>query len=208
MIFTRGLGSLFILLVLVTTVQAKHLGTFGATYSIVERDALEEIRDKARTTDWERAFNREMWEKKLKAYRPSALKALPRAERENVFTVDLTYTLDFDIPDGKGGVLYPKGYTFNPLDYVSFPNTLIFIDGSDPIQVGWLESSEYSTDGSAMILITDGSYYDLFTRLKRPVFYADARIVERFRLSAVPAVVHQRENLFEVREIAILSTSK
>jgi conjugal transfer pilus assembly protein TraW len=136
MIFTRGLGSLFILLALVTTVQAKHLGTFGATYSIVEKDALEEIRDKARTTNWERAFSREMWEKKLRAYRPSELKALPRAERENVFTVDLTYTLDFDIPDGKGGILYPKGYTFNPLDYVSFPNTLVFIDGSDPIQCG------------------------------------------------------------------------
>ena len=208
MIFTRGLGSLIIFLALVSSAQARHLGTFGATYPIVEKDALEEIRDKAKSTNWERAFSREMWEKKLKAYRPSELKSLPRAERENVFTIDLTYTLDFDIPDGKGGVLYPKGYTFNPLDYVSFPNTLVFIDGSDPIQVGWLISSEYSTDGSAMILITAGSYYDLFTRLKRPVFYADARIVEKFRLSAVPAVVHQKENLFEVREIAIDTTSK
>ena len=208
MIFTRGLGSVFILLTFVTTVQAKHLGTFGATYPIAEKDALQEIREKAKSIDWDKAFNRNMWEKKLKAYRPSELKPLPRAEREKVFTVDLTYTLEFDIPDGKGGVLYPKGYTFNPLDYVSFPNTLVFIDGSDPIQVDWLESSDYSTDANIMILITGGSYYDLFARLKRPVFYADARIVERFSLSAVPAVVHQKENLFEVREIAIQSTSK
>jgi len=208
MIFIRGLGSVFILLALVSSVQAKHLGTFGTTYPIVEKDALEEIQEKARNTDWDKDFNREMWEKKLKAYRPSELKSLPRAETDRVFLVDPTYTLHFDIPDGKGGVLYPKGYTFNPLDYVSFPNTLVFIDGSDPIQVGWLASSEYSTDGSAMILITAGSYYDLFTRLKRPVFYADARIVEKFRLSAVPAVVYQKENLFEVREIAIGSTSK
>jgi conjugal transfer pilus assembly protein TraW len=208
MIFTRGLGSFIILLTFVSSVQARHLGTFGATYPIVEKDALEEIQEKARTTDWSRAFSREMWEKKLKAYRPSELKPLPRAKRERVFLLDLTYSLDFDIPDGKGGILYPKGYTFNPLDYVSYPNTLVFIDGSDPIQVGWLISSEYSTDGSAMILITAGSYYDLFARLKRPVFYADARIVEKFRLSAVPAVVHQKENVFEVREIAVQNTSK
>jgi len=26
----------------------------------------------------------------------------------------MTYTTEIDVPDGKGGVLYPKGYTFNP----------------------------------------------------------------------------------------------
>jgi conjugal transfer pilus assembly protein TraW len=27
-------------------------------------------------------------------------------------------------------VLYPKGYSFNPLDYVSYPGVLVVIDGA------------------------------------------------------------------------------
>jgi len=40
-------------------------------------------------------------------------------------------------------------------------------------------------------------------KLKRPAFYADARIVKRFQLKAVPAVIVQKGTVMEVREYAL-----
>ncbi len=184
------------------------LGAYGATYPIAERDALSEIRERAGSIDWNRYFNREKMEKAAREYRPPDLARLPRAVENRTFTVDMTYTLDFDIPDGKGGILYPKGYTFNPLDYIQFPNILVFIDASDQDQVAWLSSSEYVKDYRTMLLITGGEYWDLANTLNRPVFYATRQMVERFQLSAVPSVVRQSGRYMEVREIEIVEPEK
>jgi conjugal transfer pilus assembly protein TraW len=54
-----------------------------------------------------------------------------------------------------------------------------------------------------MVLLTEGAYDNLESKLDRPLFYADQHIVERLRLSAVPAVVRQNGTVMEVREIDI-----
>ena len=100
-------------------------------------------------------------------------------------------------------MLYPQGYTFNPLEYVPFSRTLVVINGNDPEQVAWLASSEYRTRIDVMVLLTEGAYDRLERKLDRPLFYADQPIVERLRLSAVPAVVRQSGTVMEVREIDI-----
>jgi len=141
-------------------------------------------------------------------FKPQDMTALRTAEKNTTFTVDMTYILQHDIPDGKGGILYPKGYTFNPLDYVVFPNTLIFINGSDRRQVEWFKASTYYKDPKVMLLITDGSFKELSEELKRPVYYAKREIVERFKLRAVPSVVVQKGRNMEVREIAIKRDKK
>jgi len=183
----------------------RSLGTFGATYPVVEQDAIEEIKEKAAQTDWSKHFNPRKMEGAVKGYRPDAIPGLPRAAQDRTFKVDMTYALDFDIPDGKGGILYPKGYTFNPLDYVRLPTVLVVIDASDEEQVAWLRSSQYVQDYTAMLLITDGRFWDLSQDLKRPVFYAARQIVERLQLQVVPSVVRQSGNYMEIREIAIKS---
>ena len=40
------------------SVEAKVLGTYGATYPIAERDALEEIQERARQVDWQKVLDR------------------------------------------------------------------------------------------------------------------------------------------------------
>ena len=184
------------------------LGTFGTTYPVAEKDAIEEIQEKADKTDWGKHFNKEKVEAAVKGYRPENIVRLPRAEEDRTFKVDMSYTLGFDIPDGKGGILYPKGYTFNPLDYVQWPNVLVVIDGSDKDQVGWFASSPYLTDYRTMLLISDGGFWDLSHRLKQPVFYATRQIAERFQLKAVPSVIQQSGNYMEIKEIAIHGKDK
>ncbi|MRR34457.1 hypothetical protein EG829_07110 [bacterium] len=192
-----------ILLTAVTDSRAKDLGTFGATYSISEPDSLTELREKAGKVDWKRHLDPEKLTRKVRNFRPSDLKQLPAAVRDRVFLTDLSYTLDVDIPDGKGGILYPKGYTFNPLNYVRFRRTIVVIDGNNRRQVEWFRKSNWFKDVNAMLLLTDGGYFALGERLRRPVFYANSLIVGRLGLKAVPSVVRQQGRFMEVREYAV-----
>ena len=180
--------------------HAGNLGTFGATYGIAERDALAEIEDKAKGIDWRQVIARQS----VEGYDgPQDRVRLPRATRDKSFPVDMTWTLEMDIPDGGGGVLYPKGYTFNPLDYVAFTRTLVIINGNDPEQVRWFAASEYRGRMDAMLLLTEGEYGRLGRKLEVPLFYADSRLAERLHLAAVPSVVRQEGRAMVVREIDI-----
>jgi len=186
-----------------STAFAKDLGVVGATYSIAETDALTEIENRLKAIDWNKNFGKDVTEKLIKNYKPPHIASLPSAKGNRTFLVDMTYTLEMDIPDGKGGILYPKGYTFNPLDYLSVPSTYVFIDGDNKNQVKWFKNSEYAKSLNTRLLLTNGSYSKVSKKLKIPVFYANALIIGRFSLKAVPSVVKVKGNLMEVREIYV-----
>lgn len=206
--FIRTLSSLLLLIVLEDAAYARDLGVVGTTYPVSEKDALQEIEERARQIDWGKYLNKDKMKKVLTNFKPEDMAVLKTAERSKTFTVDMTYTLEHDIPDGKGGILYPKGYTFNPLDYVVFPNTLVFINGSDRRQLEWFKASAYYKNHEVMLLITGGPFHELSEELKRPVYYAKKKIVERLRLKAVPSVVIQKGRNMEVKEIAIKRNEK
>jgi conjugal transfer pilus assembly protein TraW len=197
---TRSVLIAIALMVTAVPLQAKVLGTFGMTYRISERDALAEIEDRARQVDWNKVLDK----RKVENYQgPPDRGHLPRAKRNRSFPVDMTYTTEIDVPDGKGGILYPKGYTFNPLNYVTYPKTLVVIDGSDPEQVKWLASSEYDKRLDVTLLLSEGNFGVVSKRISRPVFYADRKIIERLKLKAVPSVIRQKGRLMEVTEVAL-----
>ncbi|NKE70166.1 hypothetical protein [Candidatus Manganitrophus noduliformans] len=185
--------------------MGRNLGVAGATYAIAEPDALSEIEARAKEVNWEERFNEKKMKQAVASYRPSGLRRLPRATTTRTRAVEMTYTLSADIPDGQGGVLYPRGYTFNPLQYVSLPNTLVIIDAEDAEQVAWFRSSEYANDPKAFLLLTGGSYSSLIDILKRPVYYADANLIERLKVRSTPAIAIQKGSMMEVQEIAIPS---
>lgn len=180
---------------------AKHLDTAGNLYPIVEPDALSEIREAAARVDWEKVINREQKLAMIKNFRPVDLHPLPVAKEDKLFLVDMTYTLDSDIPDGKGGVLYPKGFTFNPLDYVSLTSVLVVIDAGDRRQVDWFKVSPYAEDYRTRLILSGGDYYDLSEELDRPLFYLREAVARRLQLAAVPSVVRQQDNMLQVREV-------
>ena len=202
---TTTIASLSLAAVLAASlpVWAVDLGTFGAMYPIAEPDALAEMKAKAARVDWKKYLDREKLTRKVREYRPKDLERLPAAGRDRTFLADMTYTLDMDIPDGKGGILYPKGYTFNPLDFVTLDRTLVIIDGSDARQVEWFRKSAWRGDVKSMLLLTGGNWYKVQEKLKRPVFFADKRLVAKLGLKAVPAVALQKGRYMEVREYGI-----
>lgn len=199
MIMRTGLAAIA-LLMCALSVQAKDIGTFGMTYRIAERDALAEIEERARQVDWHKVLDK----RKVENFQgPPDRVRLPRVKRNRSFPVDMTYTTEIDVPDGKGGILYPKGYTFNPLDYVTYPKTLVVIDGTDPEQVKWFAASEYDKRLDVTLLLTEGSFGSVSKKISRPLFYADRKMVDRFKLKAVPSVIRQNGRFIEVAEVKL-----
>jgi len=182
---------------------ARHFGTVGKVYPVVEPDALAEIREAAARVDWDKVIDRRNKMAMIRNFRPATLHPLPVAKVDKSFLVDMTYTLDTDIPDGKGGVLYPKGYSFNPFDYVRLTSILVVIDAGDRNQIDWFKASPYADDFRTRLLLSGGDYYDLAHELKRPVFYLMDSFADRLRLAAVPSVIRQQDKMLEVREVLV-----
>ena len=182
---------------------AKDLAVVGKTCRIVEKDALSEIEERAAQINWKEKIDTDVIGKKIKSFRPEDMRELKRAEKNRKYTVDMTYTLEFDIPDGKGGILYPKGYTFNPLEYMFYPKVLVVINGDDKEQVEWFRTSLYYGDSKVKLLLSGGSYYDLALQFKRPVYYLNSAIADKFNLQSTPSIIFQNGGVMEVWEIAI-----
>ena len=194
-----------------STAVAKDLGTFGAVYDIVEKDALKELEEKAKSVDFSKAVDRNALVKRARNFTPEDVKETKKigpARKDRTFLVDMTYTLERDIKDDKGNTVYPAGYTFNPLNYVAYPRTLVILNGKRPEQIRWFEESSYAKDAQVTLLLTDGSYSELSRSLKRPVFYASIKLIEAFRIQAVPSVVRQSGAYMEVTEVRIPQGTK
>jgi conjugal transfer pilus assembly protein TraW len=181
----------------------KDLGVVGKTYPIVEPDIIIEMKRKMANQE---RLNSAMLRNRLKDYKPADLQQLPKATKDNQKIVDMTYTLPADLLDAEGKVIYPKGFTFNPLDYVTFRRGLVILDGNDSEQLRWFENSPYYESHQAMLLITDGSAYDLISQLQRPVFYLTKDIATRLQLAAVPSVVIQEQDKMQIFEFEVKPT--
>jgi conjugal transfer pilus assembly protein TraW len=196
----------FLCLLMTSTAVARDLGTFGAVYDIVEKDALKELEEKAKSVDFSKAVDRNALVRRARDFTPEdvkEMKAIGPARKDRTFLVDMTYTLERDIKDDKGNVVYPAGYAFNPLNYVAYPRTLVILNGKRPEDVRWFEESSYAKDAQVTLLLTDGSYSELSRSLKRPVFYASGRLIDALRIQAVPSVVRQSGAYMEVTEVRI-----
>ena len=182
-----------------TQVWAAHtrLETVGKTYPIVEQDIAKELQQKATAIDLDALFNTH------NRYQPANLHTLPRAASDRVFTVDLTHTLERDIKDNQGNLLYPQGFTFNPLQYAGLSGGLVVIDGSDPEQIQWFKGSPYFQNQRAILLLSGGYAAEVKQELKRPVYYLTHDIAARLQLKAVPSVVVEQDNKLTVREVRL-----
>jgi len=82
----------------------KNLGVVGETYPIVEPDVVVELKEQAAKT---KKLSGDEFREQMKSYQPEDLHHLPRATMNRTFLVDMTYTLDRDLLDGDGKVIYP-----------------------------------------------------------------------------------------------------
>ena len=177
--------------------EVEQLEPVGPTSAVIESDLVDELRQRAVSVDVEQLRHTQA------RYQPANLHALPRAEKDTTTVVDLTHTLEQDLIDAQGTILYPAGFTFNPLRYVSLSGALVVIDGSDPEQVAWFKGSPYAANRRALLLLSGGLAAPLRDELRRPVAYLTEDIARRLQLRAVPSIVVERENQLEIREVSL-----
>jgi conjugal transfer pilus assembly protein TraW len=199
----RRLSVLVMLLLIVATPSfagpLRDLGSTGTVYAIAEPDLLAELRLYAQA----HAPSPEKQQEERGHYRPKDMRKLPKADRNRTFDVDMTYSLAHDIKDGSGNILYPRGYTINPLQYFNFVGGIVVIDGSDPGQVEWFQRSPYFSNQLALLLLSDGYAFELTEKLNRPVYYLTDIIAKRLQLSAVPSIVVKKHDALSVREVKL-----
>ena len=174
-----------------------QLEPVGPTSAVIETDLGEALRQRAVSVDVEQLRSAQAH------YQPANLHALPRATKDTTSIVDLTHTLEQDLVDAQGTILYPRGFTFNPLQYVSLSGALVVIDGSDPEQVAWFQGSPYGANRRALLLLSGGLAAALRDELRRPVAYLTEDIARRLQLRAVPSVVMEHDQHLTVREVRI-----
>ena len=92
----RILAAVFLCLLMASAAVARDLGTFGAVYDIVEKDALKELQEKAKSVDFSRAVDRSALVKRAKNFAPEDVKdtrMIGPARKDRTFLVDMTYSL-------------------------------------------------------------------------------------------------------------------
>lgn len=163
-----------------------EVSKIGRAFPIAEPDALSEIESKVvpqPATMAGRFGPMNRWQ----ALRAAAL--APAPVNRTRFSVPF-HTLEEDIrlPDGR--LLYAKGYTFNPLSYVTLAQRLIIVA---PRDLDWALVRARPSD---FILLAAGGPKDsdaitLGRKKARALFILEPRMKERLGLTVAPVIVHQ-----------------
>ena len=180
--------------------QAKIVGQEGNVYKIEEIDIGELIMAKSKNFDFDsfRSNHQNQIRDRVKFFRPAdSVSNLPPSPVSAAYKIDITYTLPYDIRDAKGEIIYPQGYTYNPLEYmakqgISLRSPLVIINAEREEEMLWIQAKiKRTAKGSFSLLVTNGYAYPLSEKFGFPVYYLSEHMKERFAIKVTPTVIFQ-----------------
>jgi conjugal transfer pilus assembly protein TraW len=200
------LASLVCLSVVPTFSLANDLGIVGPVYEIAERDLIEVMKERFRRL--EQTGEMRKLEDRYKAKvveaveRPRPIPGITPTQTARTYFVDPTWTLDRNVVDEKGQVLFPAGTRVNPLDYAPLTQTLMFFDQRERSQVTFAKRFLAEAKARVKPILVGGEPLKLMRQWKREVFYDQGGVLSRkFLLKQVPALITQDGNRLRVDEI-------
>jgi len=161
------------------------------TYELAEPDGLQEIYDRVKAADWEKAFTQNPV-RDMSAFQPFHLPLT--TETRTRYHIPW-YTLDIDLADHHGKVVYPKGFRFNPLDYITMPTRLVVFPENQ------IDSLREHFKPHDMLILSQGDVFEAMKKLRKPVFILDKRLAERFGLQVSPSIIRQSGTTLQIDEI-------
>jgi len=181
-------------MLLAGSVEGKEI-TMGETFKILEPNPIIQIQEKL-TTDKQKI------QTKVQEYQKKSIKKLtnlennfkidlPEAGKDNVWIIDTRFKLKIDIPDGKGGILYPKGYQFDPKDYLRLSKNIVVLDGTNEKQIKWAAEKTLFNNRNFKILITKGPIVKIMQKIKAPIYFYTKEVHQRLKLKHTPTIVKQ-----------------
>ncbi len=173
-----------------------NLGRFGTLYPVTEKNFYDLLKEKQSVVTQKIAEARQR--AVSRAFVVRGFDHIKPAQKTRVFYVDPAYevTSDFKNPL-TGEVIVPGGTKLNPVDYVSFPKTLV-IDGSQKAQLEYLRKNAGNFE---MILVTKGDLIKLMTTYKVRMYSFVPEMEERFKIKATPSIIEQEDRMLKITEV-------
>lgn len=196
-------------LISITWAHATDLGVIGPTYEISEPHLLkmieQRLREKERTGELQR-LEEEAKARGVEAVtNPQPVASVRTTQTARTFYVDPSFTLDRNIHDAQGRLLFPAGTRKNPLEIVSLSKHLLFFDARDRRQVSRARELLATYQGRVKPILTGGSYLDLMKSWRIPVYYdQQGLLTRRFGIRQVPALVSQEGQRLRIDELEIM----
>jgi conjugal transfer pilus assembly protein TraW len=187
---------------------AVDLGTIGPTYEIGEPHLLafieQRLREKERSGELQRLAEAARARGIDTVRQPPPVEGLRTTERPRTFYIDPSFTLDRNITDPQGRLMFAAGTRKNPLEVVSLSRHLLFFDARDPRQVKHARELSGRYAGRIKPILTGGSYLDLMKAWRVPVYYDQAgTLTRRFGIRQVPALVSQDGLRLRIDELGL-----
>ncbi len=187
---------------------AKDFGIQGVTYEIAEKDFLKELQEKlqeAQKSGKLAKFQDDVKKQMISSVNsPKAVEGITKATFAREWYFDPSVSKPTDLADQNGQVFYRAGTKVNPLDYMSFTKTLIFIDGDDEAQVRWALEQNKIKKSKTKIILVRGRVIDLMRQKKvRLYFDQQGTLTTKFGIKAVPATVAQEGKMLKVMEVPL-----
>lgn len=197
-----------VLFLLAANVLAEDLGTIGPTYEIAERDLIEVIHDKFRRMEATGELTRlqEDYKRQVVAAieQPKPVPGIAAAQTARTFYLDPTWTLDRNVVDEKGKVLFAAGTRVNPFDFDRLSKTLLFFDARSKKQVAFAKRFIVESKLPVKPILIAGAPLKLMREWKREVFYDQGgALSKRLAITQSPAVVTQDGKRLRVDEIRL-----
>ncbi|MCB2061479.1 MAG: type-F conjugative transfer system protein TraW [Novosphingobium sp.] len=190
---------------------ARDYGQQGTVWAITEPDLLAQIHGRLAALEASgetKKLNERLKQRTIaRVNRPSPVAGLVRAEAPRSWLFDPTIAVAENITDDKGRVIIAAGTRVNPLDSVPLRQALVFLDGDDPEQLAWATKT-YAGTRAKFILVAGAPLELMKTRQRRFWFDQEGKLVRRFGIHAVPAVVEQQGRQLKVSEHALPSKSE
>ncbi|HRO59509.1 MAG TPA: type-F conjugative transfer system protein TraW [Burkholderiaceae bacterium] len=182
------------------------LGALGKTYPIAEPHFIAEIQArllaKERSGELAALQRQQQARARARMIEPPPVTGIETTTRPRTFYLDPTYTLDENIVDANGAVLFPAGTQTNPLQVMRLSRHLLFFDSRDGRQVALAEKLMLEYDGRVKPILVGGRYAELMKRWQTPVYFDQSgHLVRRLQITRVPALVSQEGLRLRVDEV-------
>ncbi len=192
------------LLIAVGCVHAEDLGSYGRTYEIKERDAIDSFKAavaKKMANGGKEAMIKGAKDRYLDSLNnvktPSGIKS---ASVSQVRRVDLSETIKDTIKDPNGVVIVQAGTRINPLVLGRLSKSLFFIDAKDDRQIELVKRRAKPMD---KIILLGGSVFTASEQLKRRVYLDVPGLHKRMDIKVLPSIVSQDGPMLKVEEIRL-----
>ena len=179
----------------------------GQVWKIEEINLIEEMKQRMAAIDWEakkKGAIERFWSNQKMHHLPAATKT----ER---WMIDPTVRVTKDMQDRSGQLIARAGTVLNPLASAHVPLRLLVINPASERELQWAVQYQQSNPfgGQTMVLGTDFTTkgWDVMQKasntLQARIRLAPPELINRFRLTATPAVIQTIGKAFGVQQLAL-----